>query len=145
MNILILNGPNLNLLGIREPEIYGHLSYNDLVNDLLEYANKRHVYCEIYQTNHEGELIDLLQEKMDQFSHLVINPGALTHYSYALLDAIKGCGYTAVEVHLSDIHSREAFRRVSVIKDACIAQIYGKGFQGYKDAIKLLQEGIQES
>lgn len=145
MNILVLNGPNLNLLGIREPHIYGNRSYNDLVNEILDYASERHIYCEIYQSNHEGELIDLLQEKMDQFSNLIINPGALTHYSYALLDAIKGCGYVAVEVHLSDIHTREPFRRVSVIKDACIAQISGRGFQGYKDAISLLQEGIQES
>lgn len=143
MNILVINGPNLNMLGIREPDIYGNASYNDLVNMILDYTTKEKIHCEIYQSNHEGELIDLLQEKMDSFHRLVINPGALTHYSYALYDAIKACKYEAIEVHISDINHREPFRAVSVIKDACIKQISGKGFEGYIEAIAYFRKGQQ--
>ena len=141
MNILVINGPNLNVLGVREPEIYGKESYSDLVNFILDYGASNHLYIEVYQTNHEGEIIDILQEKMDAFHRLVINPGAFTHYSYAIYDAIKGCSYDAVEVHISDINNREPFRQTSVIKDACIAQISGKGFNGYIEAIDILRKG----
>ncbi|MDD3122186.1 MAG: 3-dehydroquinate dehydratase [Candidatus Izemoplasmatales bacterium] len=141
MNILVINGPNLNVLGVREPEIYGKESYSDLVNFILDYGASNHLYIEVYQTNHEGEIIDILQEKMDAFHRLVINPGAFTHYSYAIYDAIKGCSYDAVEVHISDINKREPFRQISVIKDACIAQISGKGFNGYIEAIDILRKG----
>jgi len=140
MNILILNGPNLNMLGIREKDIYGEKSYHDLVNLILDYAEKNKIHVEVYQSNHEGELIDLLQEKMDTFHRLIINAGALTHYSYALFDAIKGCQYKAVEVHISNIYEREAFRHQSVIKDACVKQIVGKGFDGYLEAIDYFRE-----
>lgn len=141
MNILVINGPNLNMLGIREPEVYGNQSYHDLVNMILDYANQNKIHIEVYQTNHEGEIIDLLQEKMDTFHRLVINPGAFTHYSYAIYDAIKACRYLAVEVHISDIHNREPFRQKSVIKEACIAQISGKGFNGYIEAIDIFRKG----
>lgn len=143
MNILVINGPNLNMLGIREPDIYGSSSYSDLVNKILDYASKEKIHCEVYQSNHEGELIDLLQEKMDTFHRLVINPGALTHYSYALYDAIKACKYQAIEVHLSDIYQREPFRQISVIKDACIQQITGKGFDGYIEALAYFRKEQQ--
>jgi 3-dehydroquinate dehydratase-2 len=141
MNILVINGPNLNILGIREPEVYGKKSYSDLVNLILDYGTSNHLHIEVYQSNHEGEIIDILQEKMDAFHRLVINPGAFTHYSYAIYDAIKGCNYDAVEVHISDITNREPFRQISVIKDACIAQVSGKGFNGYIEAIDILRKG----
>jgi len=143
MNILVINGPNLNMLGIREPQIYGKSSYNDLVNMILEYSVKEKIHCEVYQSNHEGEIIDILQDKMDSFHRLVINPGALTHYSYALYDAIKACSYEAIEVHISDIYNRESFRQISVIKDACIKQISGKGFDGYIEALAYFRKGQQ--
>ncbi len=140
MNILIVNGPNLNLLGLREPEIYGHRTYTDLVETIVAFAKERHVYIEVYQSNHEGELLDLLQANYTRFQGVVINPGALTHYSYALYDCLKALPIPAVEVHLSDIQNREAFRKISVTKAACIAQITGKGFQSYTEAIALLLE-----
>ncbi len=141
MNILIINGPNLNFLGIREPEIYGHLTYNDLVNYLLDYSKTINVSIEVYQSNHEGEIIDIIQDNYLRFQGLVINPGALTHYSYALYDCIKSVLLPAVEVHLSDITKREPFRQNSVIKAACIGQISGKGFLSYIEAIDLLKRG----
>lgn len=141
MNILVINGPNLNMLGIREPEIYGSKSYNDLVNLLLDYASERKIHIEVYQSNHEGEIIDLLQDKRDAFHRLIINPGAYTHYSYAIRDAITSCRYDAIEVHLSDIHHREDFRKISVIQDVCVKQISGKGFDGYLEAIDHFLKG----
>jgi len=141
MNILIINGPNLNFLGIREPEIYGHKTYNDLVNQLLEYAEDVNVTVEIYQTNHEGEIIDIIQDNHHRFQAIIINPGALTHYSYALHDCLKSVPIPAVEVHLSDINNREAFRKLSVVAPACVATITGKGFQSYTEAIDLLKRG----
>ncbi len=143
MNILVVNGPNLNMLGIREPEVYGKTSYNDLVNLILDYARNESIYVEVYQSNHEGEIIDILQDKMETFHRLVINPGALTHYSYALYDAIKACNYQAIEVHISDIYTREPFRKVSVIKDACIKQISGKGLNGYIEALAYFRKDFQ--
>ena len=141
MNILIINGPNLNFLGIREPEIYGHKTYNDLVNHLLEYAEDANVSLEIYQTNHEGEIIDIIQDNYHRFQAIIINPGALTHYSYALHDCLKSVPIPSVEVHLSDINNREPFRKLSVVAPACVATIVGKGFQSYTEAIDLLKRG----
>ena len=145
MNILIINGPNLNFLGIREPEIYGDLTYNDLVNYLLDYSKEAEVSIEVYQSSHEGEIIDIIQDNYLRFQGLVINPAALTHYSYALYDCIKSVPLPTVEVHLSDITKREPFRNNSVIKPACIEQISGKGFQSYTEAIDLLKRGHKES
>ncbi len=141
MNILIINGPNLNFLGIREPEIYGHLTYNDLVNFLLDYSQTVAVSIEVYQSNHEGEIIDIIQDNYFRFQGMVINPGAFTHYSYAIYDCIKSVMLPTVEVHLSDLTKRETFRQNSVIKAACIGQISGKGFQSYTEAIDLLKRG----
>lgn len=142
MKILVVNGPNLNLLGEREPEVYGSESLSD-VNIWIE----AHPVCEghqlaFFQSNHEGQLIDFLHEHRRRVDGVVINPGGLTHYSVALRDAIAGCQIPTVEVHLSDIHAREAFRQISMIKDVCLQQISGRGKQGYIDAIKVLS-GLQ--
>ena len=138
MNILFINGPNLNLLGIREPGIYGSGTYEDLCKMIKEKASDVDVNVEFYQSNHEGAIIDKIHSAMGIFDGIVINPGAYTHYSYAILDAIKAVKVPTVEVHISDIHSRESFRSVSVTAAACIAQISGHGFEGYCEAIDLL-------
>ncbi len=136
MKILIINGPNLNFLGIREPQVYGHLTYNDLKDYLSNEAKKLNLEIEIYQSNHEGSIIDKLQEAYyNKVDGIVINAGAYTHYSYAILDAIKSTMIPTIEVHLSDITKRESFRANSVIRDACIASYYGKGFESYKESL----------
>jgi|TARA_B100001105_G_scaffold160364_1_gene129053 3-dehydroquinate dehydratase-2 len=140
MKIIIVNGPNLNLLGEREPEIYGSETLHE-VNDWI----KNHDVCqnldlEFFQSNSEGAIIDFLHSKREEVDYLVINPGALTHYSYALRDAIVGTDIKAVEVHLSDIYNRENFRKISVIKSVCLTQIFGEGKQGYITAIKHILE-----
>ena len=137
-HILIVNGPNLNLLGEREPEIYGAETL-DQINAELE-SNHPEYKLQFFQSNHEGAIIDFLQQHRKSCKALIINPGGLTHYSVALRDAVAGCQYVAVEVHLSDIYSREAFRQVSLIKDVCVAQISGHGKSGYAEAIKRLQD-----
>lgn len=142
MNILVVNGPNLNFLGIREPDIYGKKSYNDLVNYILAYGEMNQIYIEVYQSNYEGELINLIQNNYQRFDGLVINPAAYTHYSYAIYDCIKSISIPTVEVHLSDINKREAFRKISVIKPACISQISGKGFNSYTEAINLIKKEV---
>lgn len=138
MNILIINGPNLNLLGEREPEVYGSDTLQD-VNDWLEVETQTlGVSLSFFQSNHEGEIIDKLQEQRRWAQGCVINPGGLTHYSIALRDAIAGCQIPTVEVHISDIHAREEFRQHSVVTDVCIMQISGKGKEGYLQGIKKL-------
>ncbi len=141
MNILVVNGPNLNFLGIREPEIYGKQSYYDLVNFLLAYGEMNDLHIEVYQSNSEGEIIDIIQNNYSRFDGLVINPAAYTHYSYAIYDCIKSISIPAIEVHLSDIYSREDFRKSSVIEPACVAKFYGKGFNSYTEAINYLIKG----
>ena len=144
MNILILNGPNINMIGIREPHIYGKKTYKDLEEYCLSFENKRDINIDIKQTNYEGIIIDLLQWSHDHYDGVILNAGAFTHYSYAIMDAIKSIKTPVIEVHLSDLSLREDFRQVSVIKDACKYSIMGKGFEGYKEAIKLLiKEGAQ--
>ncbi|MCR5282238.1 MAG: 3-dehydroquinate dehydratase [Lachnospiraceae bacterium] len=135
--ILVMHGPNLNFLGIREPEIYGTASYADLVAYIQAEADKRGLTVSFFQSNHEGALIDRIQEAYyDHTEGIIINPGALTHYSYALHDALASVDrIQKIEVHLSDITKREGFRAQSVTKAACQAQIYGKGFAGYADAL----------
>ena len=140
MNFLIVNGPNLNLLGEREPEVYGCDSLEDVNQWILENPKSDGHQIRFLQSNHEGALIDFLQENRRWANGAIINPGGLTHYSVALRDAIAGCQIPTVEVHLSDIHAREEFRKVSMIKDVCIAQISGRGKQGYLDALELLGE-----
>lgn len=131
MNILVINGPNLNLLGTREPDVYGHETLSDIEQWLNEQEESNGHTIEWYQSNHEGDLIDRLHEAMGKTDGIIINPGAFTHYSFALRDAIASVNIPTVEVHLSDIYSREVFRKVSVIKDVCIKQISGKGKSGY--------------
>ena len=138
MKILIINGPNLNLLGEREPEVYGNDNLADLNNWLREHESSQEHDLKFYQSNHEGQIIDMIQGHRKSVDGLVINPGGLTHYSIALRDAIVGCQIPTVEVHISDIHAREEFRKKSVIKDVCLQQISGLGKQGYIDAIKVL-------
>ena len=141
MNILILNGPNLNLLGKREPGIYGTGSYDDLCMEITAYAAARGIRADIRQSNHEGALSDEIQAADRVDDGIVSNPGAYTHYSYAIYDALLAVSVPAVEVHLSDINRRESFRRVSVTAPACVAQIVGHGFLGYMEAINLLAGG----
>ena len=136
--ILVLNGPNLNLLGIREPGIYGSESYAALVAMIEEKAKALGVSVEVRQTNHEGVLVDWIQEALGQFDGIVINPAAYTHTSVAILDAVKAVGLPTVEVHISDVSKREDFRQVSYIRAACVKTIAGHGFQGYLEAMEAL-------
>jgi 3-dehydroquinate dehydratase-2 len=141
MNVLVIHGPNLNLLGEREPEVYGNTTLADLNASLEQEAKTLGLVLKIFQSNHEGALIDKIHEERKWMRALVINPGAFTHYSYALRDAISSVSIRAYEVHLSDIHAREEFRRISVIKDVCAAQISGKGVGSYLEALALVAKG----
>ena len=138
MNILILNGPNLNLLGLREPGIYGVQTYADLVSMIREKAEELNVTVDIRQTNHEGVLVDWIQEAYGKFDGIVINPAAYTHTSVAILDAVKAVSIPTVEVHISDVSRREDFRQVSYIRQACVKTIAGHGFRGYVEAMLFL-------
>jgi len=142
MRLLILHGPNLNLLGEREPEVYGSQTLEDINNEIKNYAVAKDHDVRIYQSNHEGELVDYLQKNRFWAEGVVFNPGALTHYSYVLRDAIASITPPCVEVHLSDISEREDFRRISVIKGVCATQIKGKGLQSYLEAMDYLQENL---
>ena len=139
MKFLVINGPNLNMLGIREPDIYGNRTYDDLVATTREAAMDLGVETEFYQSNHEGDLVDKIQEAyFRHFDGVVINPGAYTHTSVALLDAVKATMLPTVEVHISDVDNRDDFRKISYIRKACIATVSGKGFDGYTEALKIL-------
>lgn len=138
MKILIVNGPNLNLLGLREPEIYGTKTYQDLVALVRAEAERLDVETEFVQSNHEGALVDAIQGAYGAADGIIINPAAYTHTSVALLDALKAVGVPAVEVHISDPDAREPFRRVSYVRAACVATIKGRGLDGYVDALRLL-------
>ena len=139
MKILVLNGPNINMLGIREPGIYGSDSFVDLLNLLRTTAEEESVEIEQYQSNHEGCLIDKIQEAYGKFDGIVINPAAYTHTSIAILDALKAVGIPAVEVHISDVSSREVFRQISYPGLACCKTIAGHGIEGYREAILYLK------
>lgn len=143
-HILVLNGPNLNLLGEREPDIYGSATLDEMMQALEEAAGQRGVTITHRQSNSEGDLIDVLHEVRDQAVGVIFNPAAYTHYSYALRDAISAVGLPTVEVHLSDITGREEWRRVSVIKEVCIGQIMGHGPEGYIMGLDLLLEYLDE-
>lgn len=141
MNILVINGPNLNMLGIREPALYGSGTYEALCDKIKTYCQIRNVAVQFYQSNHEGALVDRIQAAYsDGTDGIVINPGAYTHTSIALLDAVKSVCIPTVEVHISKVEEREAFRQTSYIRAACIATITGKGFDGYLEAIDILME-----
>ena len=139
MKFYVLNGPNLNLLGIREPGIYGNETYADLVRTIEDYAKEKGVSVKCLQSNHEGALVDFIHEGFfEKIDGIVFNPGTYTHTSIALLDALKGTGIPTVEVHISDVNTREDFRRISYIRPACIATVSGHGRAGYLEAIDLL-------
>lgn len=138
MKLLVLNGPNLNLLGSREPEQYGTETYEDLCCRIRRHADALGVEVTILQSNHEGTLVDLIQEALGVYDGIVLNPAAYTHTSVALLDALKAVRIPTVEVHISDVTKREAFRQVSYVREACIATVAGHGFRGYLEAMDLL-------
>lgn len=139
MKILVLNGPNLNMLGIREPDIYGASTYDDLISKITSHCGKKGIEVKCFQSNHEGDLVDYIQQAyFDKVDGIVINPGAYTHTSVALLDALKAVQIPAVEVHISKVNEREAFRQVSYVSYYCSKTITGKGFDGYIEAIDFL-------
>lgn len=138
MKILIINGPNINMLGIREPEHYGKETYVDLTNKIIDYCKQKNVECECFQSNHEGTLVDKIQEAYGNFDGIVINPAAYTHTSVAILDAIKSVDIPTVEVHISKVEEREDFRQISYVRQACIKTITGLGTDGYLRAIDIL-------
>ena len=144
MKILFLNGPNLNMLGIREPDIYGHKTYADLERYIRDFCDELGIDCEIRQSNHEGVLVDEIQSALGTADAIVINPAAYTHTSIAILDALKAVALPAVEVHLSDVSQREDFRRVSYAGMACRATFAGYGFEGYRMAAEFLVKSANQ-
>ena len=143
MKVYIINGPNLNMLGIREPEHYGNTSYSGLVEMIKEYCDERGIETVFCQSNHEGVLVDKIQEAyFEGADGIVINPGAYTHTSIALLDAVKSTRLPTVEVHISNLEEREAFRQISYIRAACIKTVSGHGTDGYLEAVDALREYV---
>lgn len=140
MKILVLNGPNINMLGIREPGVYGKQTFSDLLELLSQIAQEYSIELEQYQSNHEGDLVDKIQSAYGKADGIVINPAAYTHTSVAILDALKAVSIPAVEVHISDVDSREAFRQISYAGLACVKTIKGQGLDGYRQAIRYLKE-----
>lgn len=139
MKIAVVNGPNMNMLGIREPELYGTETYETLCNKISAYAEKKGITVAFFQSNHEGALIDCLQDCFGNTDGIVLNAAAYTHTSVALLDTLQAIRIPTVEVHLTDTNAREPFRRVSLIRPACIETIQGRGTQGYLDALDVLE------
>ena len=140
MNILVINGPNLNMLGIREKDIYGDKSYKDLVRLIKEHCKKTNVKVKCVQSNYEGKIVEYIQKSLNRYDGIVINAGAYTHYSIAIKDALNSVKVKSVEVHISNIYEREEYRHISYIKDECVASIVGKGFNGYLEAIDILRK-----
>ena len=140
--ILVINGPNINMLGIREPDIYGKNTFHDLLKLLKDTAIEENLEIEQYQSNHEGDLVDKIQWAYGKIDGIVINPAAYTHTSIAILDALKSVGIPAVEVHISDVDAREAFRQISYAGLACCHTIKGHGLEGYREAIVYLKKHI---
>ena len=144
MKILGINGPNINMLGIREPSIYGRETYAELCRRVLDHAAEKGIEAEVYQSNHEGDLVDKIQAAYQNADGIVINPGAYTHTSIAILDAVKSVGIPTVEVHISKVSEREDFRQISYVRAACVATVQGKGIDGYLEAMDLLIGGGYE-
>ena len=144
MKLLVLNGPNLNLLGLRGPDIYGKRSYADLERFLQDCAREIGAEVEVFQSNHEGDLVDQIQAAYGVFDGIVMNPAAYTHTSVALLDAVKAVGIPTVEVHLSDPDAREEFRRISYVRQACLKTVKGLGFESYRQALLFLADYLRE-
>ena len=146
MKLMVINGPNLNMLGIREPTIYGSGTYTELLELIRAHAGKRGAEVSFFQSNHEGALVDAIQQAyFDGVEGIILNPAAYTHTSVALLDALKAVAIPAVEVHISDVAAREDFRQISYVRPACIATVTGRGFAGYLDAVDILLKGAAES
>ena len=145
MKILVINGPNMNMLGIRQPEIYGHATYEDLKSMIEGEAERLGAEVSFFQSNHEGALMDAIQQAyFDGVEGIILNPAAYTHTSVALLDALKAVAIPAVEVHISDVDSREPFRQVSYAGMACVKTYKGLGFQGYVEAVKFLKDYLSK-
>ncbi len=139
MKILVLNGPNLNMLGVREPDIYGRSTYTDLINMIKDHCDSKGIEVSFKQSNHEGDLVDYIQQAyFEKYDGIVINPGAYTHTSVALLDALKAVSIPAVEVHISDVDAREEFRQISYVSKIAVKTIKGHGFDGYIEAVDFL-------
>lgn len=145
MKILVINGPNMNMLGIRQPEIYGHATYEDLKSIIEGEAERLGAEVSFFQSNHEGALVDEIQAAYGVFDGIVINPAAYTHTSVAILDALKAVALPAVEVHLSDVTKREKFRQISYARLACVKTYMGLGFEGYRQAILFLKEYLNKN
>ena len=146
MKILVINGPNMNMLGIRQPEIYGHATYEDLKSMIEGEAERLGAEVSFFQSNHEGALVDAIQQAyFDRVDGIVINPAAYTHTSVAILDALKAVALPAVEVHLSDVSAREPFRQISYAGMACVKTYMGLGFEGYRQAILYLKQYLEEA
>ena len=144
MKILVINGPNINMLGLREPAVYGSGTYAQLQQFILDVCREAGVEAELYQSNHEGALVDKIQSAYGVFDGIVINPAAYTHTSIAILDALKAVALPAVEVHISDVRAREDFRQISYAGKACIKTYMGIGFEGYRQAILHLKEHLRQ-
>lgn len=146
MKILVINGPNMNMLGIRQPEIYGHATYEDLKSMIEGEAERLGAEVSFFQSNHEGALVDAIQQAyFDRVDGMIINPAAYTHTSVAILDALKAVALPAVEVHLSDVSAREDFRQISYAGMACVKTYMGLGFEGYRQAILYLKQYLEEA
>ncbi len=143
MKILVINGPNINMLGIREPKIYGKENYKTLCESIMSHASKKEIETELYQSNHEGDIVDKIQEAYGVFDGIVINPAAYTHTSIAILDALKSVGIPTVEVHISAVEKREDFRQISYVSYVALKTITGKGIMGYLEAIDFLAENYK--
>lgn len=143
MKLLVINGPNLNLLGLREPDIYGRQTYADLTSMIEDVCNCENIGVDIFQSNHEGIIVDTIQIAYGKYDGIIINPAAYTHTSIAILDALKAVSIPTIEVHLSDIHSREEFRNVSITGNAAMKIIYGLGFEGYRRAVIEMKEYLE--
>ena len=144
MKLLVINGPNLNMLGIREPQHYGSRTYAQLCSMIEKHCEEKGIEVEIYQSNHEGDLVDKIQSAYENADGIVINPAAYTHTSVALLDALKAVSLPAVEVHISDVDSRENFRKISYVRQACIKTVSGHGFEGYLEAIDIVSDYLKQ-
>ena len=140
MDILVINGPNLNMLGIREPDIYGRETYNSLVEKIEGYATDKNIGIRCYQSNHVGDLVYIIQFAYGLYDGIVINPGAYTHTSIAILDALKAVNIPTVEVHITDVNNREEYRKISFVREFAIKTVSGKGFNGYLEAMDILIE-----
>ncbi len=143
MKILVMNGPNLNLLGIREPEHYGRETYADLCEKIKAHCRAKGIEVTLFQSNHEGVMVDEIQSAMGVYDGIVMNPGAYTHTSIAIPDALKAVGIPCVEIHISDVNSREEYRKISYVRPACIGAVIGHGTDGYLEAIDLLASHME--